>query len=370
LAACNQYLDAHFDAVLTPGQPPINQASYKPGLDGKPVAISDVVHALLPLTLAGSLSKDGKDQMFQDTVSQLVDLVSGRFTSLAVSKSAAALEAATKRGVAQTVAASSEAEDWVKNYLQSHGLASNVADASGATVMFDNKSAPLDTVVNKTVADGKKANLKSGDEGRGYITPDLVRKIIADILVAAIPRVPGPRSGSGKPQRVSAYLQYTFTPTTVHTPASGGKDSQDQPAHSLTGQLTMEFHADNQSGLEISSFGQLTWFADEKGGHITNQSGFAGAQVAWVWSFLDGNLQAGPFFQALVGASKAQQKLSNKLEWTPTGQVGAGGQVQYAIPGFKGHLLVGVQAGVSATDPKGGDPTTDRSVGFTLTYKF
>lgn len=116
--------------------------------------------------------------------------------------------------------------------------------------------------------------------------------------------------------------------------------------------------------------GQATWFADEKGGHLTNQSGFTGAQVAWVWSFLDGALQAGPQFQALVGASRAQQTATNRLEWVPTGQVGAGGQVQYAIPGLDGHVLIGLQAGASGTAAQGAGSTVDFAAALTFTYKF
>ncbi|HLY57264.1 MAG TPA: OmpA family protein [Stellaceae bacterium] len=278
----------------------------------------------------------------------------------------------TQDAIRDTVVASQEAEDWIRDYLKGNSLGPDIAgDGSGDTVMFDNKTTKLPVVISTTLAAGRLAKLDHG--GNNLITAQRVAQIITDMLLDAVPKAPGAPSGSsglGKAERVSMYLQYTFTPTTVHTPMGGGPETSDQPAHTITGQLTMEFHADNASGLEISALGQATFFADEKGGHITNQSGFTGAQVAWVWSFLDGALQAGPQFQALIGVSKTQDKVSGKLEWTPTGQVGLGGQVQYAIPGLKGHVLVGVQAGVSATDPKGGDSTADRSVAFTFTYKF
>src|SRR5258708_5384209 len=151
LAACNQYLNAHFDAVLTANAPPIAPDSYQPGLDGKPVDIPDVVHALLPLTLAGSQSKDGKDQMFKDTFSQLYDLVKGRQVNLALSKSKAALDAASKTATSDTIATSKEAEEWVKKYLQGNDLRADIAgDGTGSTVMFCNKSKPLATVIDTT----------------------------------------------------------------------------------------------------------------------------------------------------------------------------------------------------------------------------
>jgi hypothetical protein len=367
LAACNQYLDAHFDAAAADGASPMLADSYKPTLDGKPVDIDAVVQALIPLTLAGA-SKDGSDQLHKDTASQLYDIVNARYANLVLAKTKAASDAASKTAAQGVIDDSAEAEAWVRNYLTENSLRPNVVDdGTGENVLFDDKTTRFDTMVSTAVAAGQLANLKSGERGRRLITTEMVTRIARDMLAAAVPTVPK-RDGGGA-QNISVYLQYTFTPQTVHTPVGGGADTSDQPAHALTGQMTWEFHADNQSGLEVSAFGQLTWFADEKGGHIKNQSGFTGAQVAWVWSFLDGALQAGPLFQALVGASRAQQNKSDKLTWTPTGQVGAGGQIQYAIPGFKGHLLIGVQAGVSATDPKGSDATVDKAVAFTITFK-
>ena len=373
LAACNQYLAAHFDALLSAGSSPVKPDSYQPGLDGKPVKTVDVIRALMPLTLAGSQSKDGKDQMFRDTVSQLDDLVEQRFTQLSLAKSKAAMDAATKGAADKISSASAEAEDWVRNYLRGNDLKPDISgDGTDRTVMFNNKTTPMTTVVNTTLAAGRMANLKSGDAGRAAITTELVSRVAGEILEESRPKVPSPggSSGLGKARKISMYLQYTFTPKTVHTPVGGGADSSDQPAHAIAGQITMEFHAENEAGWEVSSLGQVTWFADEKGGHIQNQSGFTGAQVAWVWSFLDGALQAGPLVQALVGAARAQQKKTGKLEWAPTGQVAAGGQLQYAIPGFDGKVLVGIQAGVSGTDSKGSDPTVDKTIGITLTYKF
>jgi len=273
----------------------------------------------------------------------------------------AVIKAAADKIVAQTA----EAEAWIRDYLTGNTLGPNNVDPNGTTVMFGGRSTPLDQVVNTTVAAGRLANLKLG--GQEFITADRVRKIVTDILLAALPRVP--TSDGHDPRQVSLYIQYTFTPKTVHIPVAGGPSTSDQPAHTLTGQMTFEYHAENQSGLEISPSASATWFADDKGGHLTNQSGFTGVQVAWVWSFLEGAFQAGPQFQALVGASRAQQTANDRLQWAPTGQISAGGQVQYAVPGLGGRLLIGLQAGVSGTAAQGAGSTVDFAAALTFTYK-
>lgn len=368
--ACGKYLDDHLGATLKPDGSATKLEGYQPTLDGKPVIMADVVVALLPLTLAGRLSKDGKDPMFKDTLSQLEFMANERFLRATLPLQEAA------RGQALT-----EATQWVKDYLSKGDLRTDlVADlgsGQGLSVLFQNKSCPLTKVVAFTVAAGQKADLKSGADGRAAITTDLVSKIAVDILNSGKPKVPGStpsRPGPVKLQKVQFALQYAFIPTTVHLQVPAGAKTEDQPAQQLSGQVIAQFHAEGESGLEISGFGQFTWFADEQGGHIKTQSGFAGAQVAWVWSFLDGALQVGPFYQVLLGASRAKKEDSGKIEWTPTGQIAAGGQVQFD-PLFrdqklKGHLLVGIQASGSGTMPTGSPSTADQSAALTLTYQF
>lgn len=280
--------------------------------------------------------------------------------------------AANQAAIQKVVAASSEAEEWVKKYLADNNLRPDImGDGSGRTVMFSNKTTPVPDVIQKTVAAGKAASFKTGDSTRDLITSKMVTKFVTRILVQATPKAPGGKADKGDDgvPSVSMNLQYTFTPETTHTTSSGAQ-TKDQPAHTVAGTVNVAFHADNESGLEISGTAQVTWFADDSHGPIQTQNAMGGAQVAWVWSFLDGALQAGPMFQVLAGASRAQQKASNKLEWEPTGQVGVGGQVQYAIPGFNGHVMIGIQAGASGTFAKGAEGTVDQSAALTFTYKF
>jgi hypothetical protein len=291
-----------------------------------------------------------------------------------VAKSRAANDTAMRQAAAGVVAAGAEADAWIKDYLKGNDLGADIAgDGSGRTVMFARRSTPVATVIATAVAAGRMANLPSGEAGRALITAERVARAVTGMLLAARPAVPGSdpvkKSAADGGLNVSMQLGYTFTPETTHTTAAGAV-SKDQPAHQLSGTLNLAFHADNESGLEISATGQVTWFADEAGGHIQTQSGLGGVQVAWVWTFLEGALQAGPLFQALAGASRAQQTLSNKLEWAPTGQVGLGGQVQYAVPGFNGHVMIGMQAGISATTARGAEGTVDQTAALTFTYKF
>jgi hypothetical protein len=89
VAACNAYLDAHFDAAAQDGKSPVVMENYQPMLDGRPTTIAAVVQALGPLTLL-------------NPVDELTDLVLRRYNSLVVAKAQAALQQATQRG-AQSV---------------------------------------------------------------------------------------------------------------------------------------------------------------------------------------------------------------------------------------------------------------------------
>lgn len=297
-----------------------------------------------------------------------IDLFGSDATKAAVQKvvdDSMAADAAKKKS-------QDEARDWVKKFLADNNLGPDInGDGSGNTVMFCNRTTPLSRVIDNTVAAGKKATFKTGDGTRDLITKSFVAKFVTRALVAAVPKVPGSKGAKsgGEVPDISMNLQYAFTPETTHTTASGAQ-SKDQPAHTVSGTVTVAFHGDDESGWEISGTAQVTWFADDSHSGIQTQNVMGGAQVAWVWTFLDGALTAGPLFQVLAGASRAQQKVSNKLEWEPTGQVGVGGQVQYAIPGFKGHVMIGVQAGASGTFAKGADGTVDQTAALTFTYKF
>jgi hypothetical protein len=369
-AACDKYLDDHLGAVLKPDGSASRADGYQPTLDGKPVLIADVVVALLPLTLAGRMSKKGSDPMFKDTLSQLEFMANEWFVRATLPLQ---IEARGK--------ALGEATDWVNDYLNKGDLRPNLVGDLGTgkeiMVMFQNKTCPLTKVAAQTVAAGQKADFKTGTDARDAITTALVMKLAVEILNSAKPVVPGPgpaRPTITKLQKVVFALQYAFVPTTVHLRVPDGKESEDQPAQQLSGQVIAQFHADGEAGLEIQGFGQFTWFADDAGGHLKTQSGFGGVQVAWVWTFLDGAVQLGPFYQVLVGASRAEKESSGKIEWMPTGQISAGGQVQFD-PFFnneklKGHLLVGLQAAATGTMPKDAPATADQAAALTVTYQF
>jgi len=256
------------------------------------------------------------------------------------------------------------ANAWIRDQLKTNGLRPDPLNTSGTKVMYKNRTTSLTDVISDTVVAGLKASIKSPQ----LITPQRVQRIAGEVLIAASPG--GGKVGGKSLLNVSIYLQYQFIPKALHTPLSGGPGSADQPASQVQFQITAELHGKDESGIEISGSVSGTFFADEKGKRIEWQSASGGAQIGWVQNFLDGNLQVGPQLQISFGGSRALMNQTQRIEWTPTGQISAGAQAQFKVPGFSGHLLVGWQAGGSLTLPAGAKATADRSVGFTLTYQF
>lgn len=274
---------------------------------------------------------------------------------------------AFKKAMEETLKNSAEAEDWIRNRLTSNKLRPDPNNSSGDMVMYKDKTTRLTDVIDETVKDGKAAPIKAPS----LVTEQTVQRIAGQVLLAASPG--GGKMGGKSLVNISVYLQYTFipsTPGTVHTPIPGGPETKDQPAHQVQFQITAELHGKDESGIEVSGTVTGAFFADEKGKSIKWQSGNVGAQVAWVQTFLDGNLQVGPQLQVTFGGSRAMMNQTQRIDWTPTGQITAAAQAQFKVPGFKGHLLAGWQAGAGVTAPGGGTATVDRSVGFTLTYQF
>jgi hypothetical protein len=78
-----------------------------------------------------------------------------------------------------------EAEQWVRDYLTTNGVAAAPGSEPGkppTQLLFGGKVTPLDTVVNTTVAAGGMANLPSGANGRKHITEALVTRTIQSIV--------------------------------------------------------------------------------------------------------------------------------------------------------------------------------------------
>jgi hypothetical protein len=83
---CKAYLDKHFDAQINKGAAGTKADDYSPALDGKPAQISDVVDALLPLTLFGSFRSPLLADSLKETMSELWDLVSARYDTIVAGK--------------------------------------------------------------------------------------------------------------------------------------------------------------------------------------------------------------------------------------------------------------------------------------------
>jgi outer membrane protein OmpA-like peptidoglycan-associated protein len=270
---------------------------------------------------------------------------------------------ANKQALQQTVQNIQEAEDWIRKHLKDSGLRPDPLNDKGDHVLYNNKTTALDDVVSETVRAGKNASIKAPD----LVTEDRVRKIVTDVLLDSIPTV---KSGGKNPAKTSISIQYQFVPFTDHTSLKDGKGSTDQPGHQIQLQITAKMHGEDESGVEIQ--GQLTGtlFADGANLQIKWQQVQGGAQIAWVQNFFDNNLQVSPQLAVSFGGSRAVMNQSQTIEWTPTGQVTAGGQVTYKVPGFKGQLQVGLQGQVGVTGPSGSQATFDKTWVFTLTYQF
>jgi hypothetical protein len=269
-----------------------------------------------------------------------------------------------RQAAQQEVVNMQEAEDWISQYLKQANLRPDPANASGDTVYFHEQSTKSQAVVDEVLKAGAQAPIKNPK----YIAEDKVRRFMAQALLAASPG--GGKMGGKSPLDLTLYLSYTFIGETTHTPLKGGPDTKDQPAQQLQIQITAELHGKDESGVEISGNLSGTCFADAQGQRIQWQNVSGGAQIAWVQNFFDGNLQVSPQLQVSFGGSRAEMGSTQRLDWTPTGQVSAAGQAQFKVPGFKGQLMAGLQASVSVTGPAGSTATADRAVGFVLTYQF
>src|SRR5262249_40094911 len=172
-------------------------ADYRPALEGIETTIAEAAHAMMPLTLAGKMSSNGADQMYKDTYSQLYDMAQRRLNTQGLAKAKTALDALTQRAAAQTNAQSQEAEDWVRKYLATNKLQTAFAvDPTGELVMFNNKSMKVADVVKTTISAARLGNFSS-DAVRALVTEAMVTKIVTEILIASIPKVPKAGGGSG-----------------------------------------------------------------------------------------------------------------------------------------------------------------------------
>lgn len=272
---------------------------------------------------------------------------------------------ANQKAIQDTVDNANEADDWIRKRLTSNGLRPDPVDTSGDNVQYNNKTTPLNDVVQDALDNGKNAPIKAPE----LITEERVRHIAAGMLIAATPG--GGKIGGKSLLNIKFQIQYQFIPKTLHTPGT-----PDQPAQQLAFDIVLALHAEDESGFEITGQAQATAFADAKGQSIKVQSANGALQVAWVQNFLGGNLQISlaPLQVSFGGSRASIDGQSRPLEWTPTGQISSSGQALFTI-GKKGnfihdHVMVGWQAAVSRTMPKGGTDTTDRNVGFVLQFQF
>ncbi len=200
----------------------------------------------------------------------------------------------------------------------------------------------------------------------------LDRQAVIGGIIARLPSVPGPTQSTS---RVSFYLTFSIVRTGHFDVTTGRLAPPDAPGFQAAAQITWELHKENASGPEFTWAGQLTTFKDPAAsgqadsGPFQLQSAYTGFQAAWVFSFLKGSLQVGPLAQALTGVARAQQAADGMIKLVPAGQVAAGGQILYTVPGFGGHLQIGGQAAVAFTAPAGAHSTIDFAPSIVMQWK-
>jgi peptidoglycan hydrolase-like protein with peptidoglycan-binding domain len=365
-AKVNQYLDAHLSMVPREGAGPSGADSYQPALDDKPATEFDVVEALLPLTMAGSMSPDGQDPMYRDALSDLTNLVQERIKRLTLE--------VIENAVAEKIAdAPGEAGDWIKQFLAECDLKPNLVDDDNTQVMFKGKTTPIMTVINATLRASKDAKFKYGEATRTAVTEDLVLKVAMEVLDDARPKAPKARPGEPD-SSTQLVIGVMFLPTQLHHDVRTGENTSDPSSVQVQGNYTFQFHKNGDGGFEHSFVVQAQFMYDSKKRVITEQP-MIGTQEALVTrNFFKNFLQLQAFVQFLSGET-IEEGVAIKgptitcVRTKPTGQGAAGVQAVFTIPKTGEHLQVVLQAQMSSTDT-GGVMTVDKSLGIGLQWQF
>ena len=235
----------------------------------------------------------------------------------------------------------------VSDYLSRHHLM-----RAGSQVMLDGSTMTVDAVVQRLIGDLRLT--VSADVVRGWVENEAGRAQDFWTVGRQQGRA-GAAGGGGNAPQYS--LSYAFVPATAHVDARTGATSADGPQHQLAFGATISLHPDGVAGPEISWQAQVAGSGDT----FTVQNVLQGPQAAWVVPFLNGALQISALASALGGMARGQADASGRVSLVPTVQVGAGGQVTYAIPGMSNHLLIGFQAAASVTATQGSNATVDFS---------
>ncbi len=265
---------------------------------------------------------------------------------------------------------------WVRDFLDFHHFRPAPLDTTGKMAMLDGRSSRVDDIVDTVCEQAAAA---------GH--PDMQRRVARDLvqgevdawalanMFAAAQKSGAHFSGairfdisqldtnvSPRDSRVSQAASVGVTDGMKHTDLDNHQQSQDHTTVQLGGQVTLEMHPDDGSGLEFTWVVQATGFkGDNAGSDKYNISLLSGPQLTWVQSFLDGLLKVEPFLQALDGAlATAGPKNEKKILLAQQGQFAAGAQILFKVEGISKHLSIGLQGTAGATATTGQNPTFDR----------
>jgi hypothetical protein len=263
---------------------------------------------------------------------------------------------------------------WVRDFLDFHHLQLNPLDMSGKTAILDGRSSRVDDIIDTVCEQAAAAG--HADLQRRAVRDFVQGKVDAWALAnmyAAAQKSGAHFSGairfdmsqldtnvSPRDSRVSEAASVGVTDGMKHTDLDNHQQSQDNTTVQLSGQVTLEMHPDDGSGLEFTWVVQATGFkGDNAGSKKYNISLLSGPQLTWVQSFLDGLLKVEPFLQELDGALETFGTRPGKT-LALQGQLAAGAQILCKLEGISKHLSIGLQATVGGTATSGQNPTFDR----------
>jgi hypothetical protein len=243
-------------------------------------------------------------------------------------------------------------KSWTQKLLKFHDLGPNLLGHSAKTAVLDGKTMEVDDIIDFVVDQAAATRSFPIDRAvvrgivKGVVGTQAMKTVVMDAVQSKT--------------RVSGAISFGFSPGMHHKDLDTGAQSKDNKTYQIAGQVTLEIHPENGSGIELSWVVQATGFkGDDSGSDKFNWSALTGPQIAWVQSFFDGLLKVEPFIQALGGAGTATQAQTGQLKLVQVGQVAGGGQLVFTVPKTSGKLSFGVQATAGLTGAGGANTTFD-----------
>jgi hypothetical protein len=247
-----------------------------------------------------------------------------------------------------------------------------------AIIFFNGKDMRYGNVLDTFISEANKAGFTFNRDHVWDVTSDILnrRQNLEDRLTGGPPETKPGDDKSKKLAAPSVALQSQLNFTGHRTLVSrGATNSQDPPTWQVTGQITVPLHPEGKSGFEISAQGSVSFVMTQDGkivdgtlklsdprAVVTNVQ--EALQVAWVKSFLEGQLQFQAFAQVVGGASWVADSVNvttDTVTLKPAGMVQGvtGMQLVFVLPNTDGHVQMFIQLQTSVTGTSGQPSTLD-----------